>query len=241
MTRRIIFVGHANDECDDRASAWAAERGFGVDWRFPYDGDELPAIDENVAGVVVYGGRFDVDPKEAHPFLRSEARLIEAALKQDLPLLGFCLGGQLMADVLGAPVGPHPEGNAEYGYYPLIMSDAGRAVFGDDLIVLQSHWHGWFDLPAGAVHLASTAHFPEQAFRYGNNAYAMQFHPEASYAMMSRWAARRPAHRHAMPGAFPPERQLADHAIHDAPLGAWFNGFLDDWMAGSAGAQQAAE
>lgn len=241
MAKRIILVGHANDECDDRLSVWAKANGFDADWHFPFEGDDLPGIDENVAGVAVYGGRFDVDPKEANPFLRDETRLIEDALKRDLPLLGFCLGGQLIADVLGSPVGPHPDGYAEFGYYPLIVSDEGRGVFGDDLVVLESHWHGWYDLPACAVHLAATEHFPQQAFRYGDNAYALQFHPEASYSMMSRWAGRRSDERHAMPGAFPAERQLADHARYDEALGAWFNAFLDDWMAGSIGARQAAE
>ena len=241
MKQSIILVGHANDECDDRVSAWALRNGLTADWRFPFDGDELPQIDESIAGVVVYGGRFDVNPKSAHPFLRDEAGLIEEALRHETPVLGLCLGAQLMADVLGASVGPHPDGHAEYGYYPLIVSEAGRSVFGDELTVLQSHWHGWFDLPGDAVHLASTMHFPQQAFQYGETAFAFQFHPEASLATMSRWASRRPAERHAMPGAYPAERQLADHAVYDPALGKWFSTFLDNWILGTVGRRFAAE
>ncbi|MGI9462720.1 MAG: glutamine amidotransferase-related protein [Aestuariivirgaceae bacterium] len=245
MASPILHIGHANDECDDRASAWAGARGFVSDWRFPYAGDSLPGIgpgnEEDIAAVIIYGGRFDVEPKSASPFLRDEARLVEAALERELPLLGLCLGAQLIADVLGVGVGPHPDGHAEYGYYPLIASEEGRQVFGDDLVVLQSHWHGWYELPAGAVHLARTEHFPEQAFRYGRNAYAMQFHPEASFSTMSRWATRRPPERHAMPGAYPPERQLADHAVYDRPLGDWFTGFLDNWIDSAATVHEAAE
>jgi GMP synthase (glutamine-hydrolysing) len=241
MTKRVILVSHDLEETDDRASAWAVRRGFEADWRFPFNGDDLPQIGEDIAAVLVYGGKFDVNPKDRHPFLRDEARLIEDAMKQDLPVLGFCLGAQLMADVLGVHVGPHPDNHAEYGYYPLIPSDEGRVVFGDDLVVLESHWHGWYDLPAGAVHLARSEHFPQQAFRYGDSAYALQFHPEASFATMSRWAGRRSAERHAMPGAYPPERQLADFEKYDARLGQWFSGFLDDWIAGTRSQPAAAE
>ena len=195
----------------------------------------------NVAGLVVSGGRFDVEPKTANLFLRDEARLIEEALQLDLPMLGLCLGAQLIADVLGVPVGPHPDGAAEYGYYPLIVSEEGREVVDPGMMVLESHWHGWFELPAGAVHLARTEHFPEQAFRYGRNVYAMQFHPEASFAMMSRWAGRRPPERHAMPGAYSPARQLSDFAKYDLPIGDWFLGFLDNWIEPATDTRQAAE
>ncbi len=241
MADRILRIGHANDECDDRASAWAVDRGLISDWRFPCDGDALPVIGDDIAGVIIYGGRFDIEPKSTFPFLRDEARLIEAALQRQLPLLGLCLGAQLIADVLGVQVGPHPDGHAEFGYYPLIPSDEGRQVFGTNLMVLQSHWHGWYELPDGAVHLARTELFPEQSFRYGPNAYAMQFHPEVSFNTMSRWAARRPPERHAMPGAHPPERQLADHAVYDEPLGDWFKGFLDSWIDDAVSLHQAAE
>ena len=86
--------------------------------------------------------------------------------------LGLCLGAQLMADVLGVTTRKHPENQAEYGYYPLIASEEGKQLFPDDFMVLEAHWEGWFALPAGAVHLASTAAFPQQAFRYGDKAWA---------------------------------------------------------------------
>ena len=102
------------------------------------------------------------------------------------------------------------------------------------------HWHGWFDTPPGAVRLASSELFPEQAFRYGQNAYGFQFHPEASLATMSKWAARR-GERNSMPGAHRPDRQIADHALYDAALGAWFERFLEGWIGAPERLSQAAE
>jgi GMP synthase (glutamine-hydrolysing) len=225
----MALIGHALDEKDDRASAWAAARGIELLWSCPSEGGALPPVDEDLAAVIVYGGRFDVTPKGRWPFLADEARFIEACLARGTPLLGLCLGAQILADVLGAPVGPHRDGVAEYGYYRLIPSAAGQGVFGDDLMVLESHAQGWFELPAGALHLARTDLFPHQAFRYGDNAYALQFHPETSRATLKRWIARRGA-RNSMPGAFSAERQLADYLKYDTALGIWLHGFLDRWL-----------
>lgn len=230
MHRRIVLITHAPDETDDRASAWLRRRGWAIQWVCPAEGDVLPPISERVAGAVVYGGRYDVNQQDQYPFLKDELAWVGHAIERGLPLLGLCLGAQLMAHALGAKIGSHPEGYAEYGYYPLIPQGAGKEVFGRGRMVLQSHWHGWFETPPGAERLASSELFPEQAFRYGPNAYGFQFHPEASFATMSRWAARR-GERNRLPGAHPMERQIADHAIYDAALGAWFERFLEGWFA----------
>ncbi len=241
MTRRFVLVAHNADEHDDRASAWLRRHGWPVQWVCPVSGEPLPAPGEDVAGAIVYGGKYDIDQQDAYPFLKDEMAWIDAALARDIPLLGICLGAQVMAHVLGQKVHGHPQGRAEYGYYPIEATAPGRDLVGDGLTVLQSHWHGWYDTPAGAEQLARSEHFPQQAFRYGKRAYALQFHPEASFATMSRWVGRRPAERHALPGAHPPERQLADHALYDAALGQWFEDFMTHWASSPAAAEAAAE
>lgn len=240
MHPRIILLTHASDETDDRASAWLRRRGWQTEWVYPADGEVLPEFSEEIAAAVIYGGRYDVDQQDQYPFLKDEIAWIETGLERELPLLGLCLGAQLMAHALGARIGPHPDGYAEYGYYPLIPQSEGKDVFGDGLTVLQSHWHGWFEAPPGAERLASSDFFPEQAFHYGPSAYGFQFHPEASFATMSRWVARRGA-RNRMPGAHPAERQIAEHPVYDKALGAWFEGFLEGWIAPAERLREAAE
>lgn len=229
MSRKFILVTHIADERDDRASAWLRRHGQALEWVCPPAGEALPALDEDVAGIIVYGGRYDVDQERKYPFLSDEMGFIETARARETPILGLCLGAQLMAHVLGAKVQRHPQGAAEYGYYRLSVEPEARAHIPDGLTVLQSHWHGWFDTPAGATNLAASELYPQQAFRYGTNAYAFQFHPEARRETLARWAGRRPPERHALPGAHPPERQLADHAIYDDALGEWFEAFLARW------------
>jgi GMP synthase (glutamine-hydrolysing) len=227
----VILVTHDTDDKDDRASLWLARQGYRLVWACPAAGDAIPQIDDKTAGIVVYGGKYDVRDQRLHPFLVDELEAIELALKRNVPFLGLCLGGQLLAHVLGEDVGPHPNSHAEYGYYDLLPTEPGRIEFGEGLKVLQSHWHGWYNTPKGAVKLASSTHFPEQAFRYGSAAYGLQFHPEASRSMLQRWVGRRPSVRHKLPGAFDPDRQLADNLVYDRALGEWFHGFLGRWMA----------
>jgi GMP synthase (glutamine-hydrolysing) len=240
-SQKMLLIVHDRDEMDDRASAWARRHGYALDWLCPADGDRLPELDDSVEGIIVYGGAQDVDQQDSLPYLKNEMRFLDRALKRETPVLGLCLGGQLLAHTLGEPVSGHPEGQAEYGYYDLLPTTEGLKLFGAPMKVLQSHWHGWYRTPAGAVKLGGTADFPEQAFRYGANAYGFQFHPETSRKGLTRWISRRSAHRQTMKGAHPADRQLADNLVHDTALGAWFNNFLDGWMSGRHMKYEAAE
>ncbi len=237
----MLLIVHDRDEMDDRASAWARRQGYELQWICPAGGDALPALDANIAGIVVYGGAQDVDQQDRLPYLKDEIRLLDAALKSETPVLGLCLGAQLLAHALGGKVSGHPEGHAEYGYYDLVPTREGANLFGGPMKVLQSHWQGWFETPKGAVKLAGTEVFPEQAFRYGRNAFGFQFHPETSRKGLLRWISRRPAHKQTMKGAHSPDRQLTDNFVYDQALGDWFNTFLDGWMAGRQTRREAAE
>jgi GMP synthase (glutamine-hydrolysing) len=131
----------------------------------------------------------NVDEVERHPHLRTELRLIEEALRDDMPVLGICLGAQLIAKALGASVGRN--GEKEIGWFDVAVSDAGRA---DRLLARFApterlfQWHGdAFDLPHGAVHLATSAACRNQAFRYGDNVYGFQFHLEVDERLIERW------------------------------------------------------
>ena len=141
--------------------------------------EPLPDVDE-VAGLVVMGGPMGAFDDAAHSFLAGERALLGACVERAVPVLGVCLGAQLLAGALGAAVrrGPHSEVGA--GTVRLSPEAAADPVLGgapDPLPVL--HWHhDTFDLPAGAVLLASSDRYPHQAFRVGRRAYGLQFHVE---------------------------------------------------------------
>ncbi len=227
---RILAITHDPTDIPNRCSDWLQDQGYDVVAACPAAGDALPVFDERVAGVVVFGGRYDVRDREQHVFLKDEIRFIEEVLRRDLPYLGICLGGQLLAHVLGETVEGHPDACAEYGYYDLHLTREGRGFAPEGLKVLQSHWHGWYATPKGTTLLAYTENFPQQAFRYGDRAYAIQFHPEARRSTLEKWIGRRPKERYLLAGAHPPEQQLADNVRYDAALATWFHGFLGRWM-----------
>jgi GMP synthase (glutamine-hydrolysing) len=151
---------------------------------------------ERYDGLVVLGGPMNVDQAGAYPHLGAEIDAIQAALRRDLPVLGICLGAQLLAAALGASVRPNRV--REIGWYqlepaPQARSDRLFCHFDGSQYVFQ--WHAYtFDLPAGALHLASTPTCQHQAFRFGSRAYGLQFHLEAEEAMIRRWLAV-PAYR----------------------------------------------
>lgn len=147
-----------------------------------------PTVDR-YRGLIVLGGPMNVEDQHRRPHLKTELRAIERALEQGKPVLGICLGAQLLAHVLGAPVRRHER--PEIGWYDIEMSAAGRGdpvlgAAGARLPVFQ--WHAYtYDLPAGATHLASSATCEQQAFRFGEKAYGLQFHLEADAPVIERW------------------------------------------------------
>ena len=144
---------------------------------------------EGFAALIVMGGPMAVYEADKYRYLAAEIKLIEAALKRDLPLLGICLGSQLIAHALGARV--YPSGVKEIGWYDLTpTADAANDPLLHHLRPTEKvfQWHGdTFDLPKGAFHLASSPLCANQAFRYGENAYALQFHLEIDAKMIDDW------------------------------------------------------
>lgn len=153
----------------------------------PLTGQPLPDHDE-VAGAVVMGGPMNVDELDRHPELGTEREWLAEALRWDMPLLGICLGAQLLARALGSEVrvGEGPE----LGFSPVEVLDPEDPLLGalaPSTTVL--HWHGdVFDLPDDAQHLARSDRTEVQAFRKGN-AWGVLFHPEADFALLEAWLA----------------------------------------------------
>lgn len=162
-------------------------RGVAFEYADLYaDGAPLPNP-ENFAGLIFMGGPMSAN--DALPWLAREMRWIEQAVRRGQPLLGICLGAQLIAKALGARVYRNPV--KEIGWFNIEFTPEAA---GDHLFSaaapreLVFHWHGeTFELPAGAVHLASSDACRHQAFRIGQNTYGLQFHLEVTPAMIADW------------------------------------------------------
>lgn len=154
-----------------------------------YDGEGLPRDTSDLEGLVVMGGPMNVNDSARFPFLLPENQLIEKVIAVGKPILGICLGAQLIAQALGARVFPNKK--REVGWHPVSLTGAAQndphfSKLPSPLTVLQ--WHGdTFDLPDGAVQLARSSACENQAFRWGESTYALQFHLEATPSMLAQW------------------------------------------------------
>ncbi|MEL7450071.1 MAG: gamma-glutamyl-gamma-aminobutyrate hydrolase family protein, partial [Pseudomonadota bacterium] len=139
--------------------------------------------------LIVLGGPMNVGQVDEYPHLATEMRLIAEALDRGMPVLGICLGAQLMAAALGANVQANPA--PEIGWYDVTPTEHGEsdpllAQFRNPEPIFQ--WHGdTFDIPPGAVHLAASDTCPNQAFRVGERSYGLQFHLEVDAPLVERW------------------------------------------------------
>lgn len=219
----VLIVLHQETSTPGRIGQRLVQRGYHLDIRRPVLGDSLPDTLAAHAGVVVFGGPMSANDKD--PFLLREIDWLSVPLKEDKPFIGVCLGAQMLVNHLGGTVYSHPKGDVEIGWYDLEPTDHGRQLLEWPSKVYQFHREG-FSLPTGAVNLATSQSYPNQAFRYQDNAWGIQFHSELTLAMMHRWVVRG-AHRFVMPNAQDGAVHLKGRFIYDAPLSKWLDDFLD--------------
>jgi GMP synthase-like glutamine amidotransferase len=191
--RRFAVLQHAASEGPGLIAAVAPVHGVSLDVRRTDRGEGLPPA-RDLDGVVVLGGPMAVYQSDSHPYLADERALLADACAMGLPVLGVCLGAQLVATALGARVypGPAPEiGVGEIRLTPEGERDPVLGPAGPRFDVY--HWHGdTFDLPTGATHLAASGAYAHQAFRAGPRTYALQFHVELDAGLAREWADARP-------------------------------------------------
>jgi GMP synthase-like glutamine amidotransferase len=174
-------VQHAAPEGPYRLATALAEAGVGTEVRHVYKGEAVPAGTAGYGGVVVMGGPMSAASDTGFPSRRAELALLAQALAGRVPVLGVCLGAQLLALAAGGTVYEGASG-PEIGWgavalAPEALPDLLLGGLPPTLDVM--HWHGdTFDLPPGAVHLASSARYHNQAFRAGGQAWGFQFHLE---------------------------------------------------------------
>ena len=231
MGDTILLIDHPVGQREDRTCGILGGRGYRFEWCCPGKGDALPGTQADFAAVVVFGGTetLSVDENgDDKAYLRDEIAWIGRWVDSGQPLLGICLGGQLLARALGAPVKPHPAGLHEVGFVPVEPTPAADGFLGAPMHVYQWHQEG-FEVPQEAELLARGSRFPNQAFRYGSNVYGIQFHPEVTPEMIARWNAEAGSGQ-ARPGAHPRDRQLADVESFYTAMKIWYEGFLTRWL-----------
>ncbi len=220
---RILIVLHQELSSPGRVGQILAEKGYHLDIRRPPLGDALPETLENHVGAVVFGGPMSAN--DADEFVRRETDWLAVPLSEDKPLLGICLGAQMLVNHLGGKVEGHGDGLVEIGWYPIRATEAGSDLLDWPDMVYQFHREG-FSLPSGARLLATSDAYENQAFRYGRNAWGIQFHAELTRVMMQRWVVRG-AHRFVLPGAQQGRDHLNGRMIWDMRLRRWLDEFLD--------------
>jgi GMP synthase-like glutamine amidotransferase len=186
---KIHYLQHFPSENPGSILTWAKGRGHEMRGSLLYKGDALPGLGD-FDWLVVMGGPMNVDEETTYPWLRGEKELIRQAAYAGKTVLGFCLGGQLIAEALGGAVSKNRE--PEIGWLPIVWNCQARirslfSFFPETTTVLQWHGDTFSDLPPGAVHLADSEGCARQAFCWGTRVFGFQFHLEVTETMLEEF------------------------------------------------------
>jgi GMP synthase (glutamine-hydrolysing) len=224
--QKVLVVLHQEQSTPARIGRILQQMGYVLDVRRPRFGDPLPEHMHDHAGAVIFGGPMSAN--DSDEFIRKEIDWVGVALRDEAPLLGVCLGGQMIARHLGERVYTHDAEHVEIGYYPIRATDHGRQLCDAPFPEHVYQWHReGFDLPSDATLLAEGDVFPVQAFGYGS-ATAIQFHPEVTLENIYRWTTRAGERMHGV-GAQPRGHHVEGWYQHDAPVAQWIRAYLATW------------
>lgn len=231
---RILVVLHQETSTPGRVGMQLQEMGYDLVPCRPPMGEELPVSLEDYAGSVIFGGPMSANDNDE--YITRETDWISVSLKENKPFLGICLGAQMLSKHLGGQVMANEREFAEIGYYPLEATRAGKEMMQWPEMVYQWHREG-FTAPNGCEILAFSEEYPNQAMRYGENTYGIQFHSELTLWMMNRWTTHG-AHRFSLNGAQPRHRHLEGRMLYDAAVLEWMKVFLNHWVGPAANNRQ---
>lgn len=224
---RYLLVKHSKGWNVDRCCRWMEKNEQSFDWLYPADCEPFPSLDQ-YAGVIVFGGASSANDDCSSDWVRDELVFIENVLKSGTSFLGICLGAQMLARVLGAPVFKHPSEVKEVGFHKVYPTENSGDFLTAEQTFMQWHSEG-FDLPPQCTAIARGEVFPNQAFKYDGNVFGLQFHPEVNPAALAIWHER--SKRRNPPPLNDEQRasMMQDAHRHDASITKWLDAFLDNW------------
>jgi len=201
----VLVVQHVEPEGPALLGEALRERGCEIDVVHVYRGDPVPTDLGSHAGLVVLGGPMSAGSDDGFPSRAAELTLIRDALARGRPILGLCLGAQLLAAAAGAAIRPGSGPEVGWGFVELQPAAVDDPLFGaleGDVPVL--HWHhDTFDLPPNAAHIAASSRYENQAYRVGDVAWGLQFHVEVDPAAVAGWVRAFPDDAATSPGGAP--------------------------------------
>lgn len=187
MAKRVLALQHVWDDPAGYLGELLQEHGI----RYDLINVEVEAVPDPLTydAMIVFGGFQHANDDHKYPYFPPEKAAIRNAVEQHMPFLGICLGGQLLAQVMGGAVKRHTM--TEVGFFDVPLTAEGKAdplYAGLPEYQRVFHWHeDVFELPSGAIQLASSTSTPNQAFRYGTHAYGIQYHIELTPEMLDIW------------------------------------------------------
>ncbi len=187
FTSVVLFIQNGEEDGPGLFARVLQSSGVGLEVLHAWRGEAIPADIEGYSGLAIGGGAIGAYQVQEYPFLESEMQLIRSARITGTPVLGLCLGAQLIAGALGGQV--HPHHTKEIGFFEVRLSPAAGSDplwAGLDTTFRPVHWHSdTFTLPPDAVLLGSSSLTPNQLFRCGDNLYGLQFHLEFDLPVLS--------------------------------------------------------
>jgi len=229
---KVLMVRHSCHWKPDRCSRWLECQGCDLDYVCPARGEPLPDT-SNYAATIVFGGVQSANDCDHCDWMRDELDWIEKFIALERPLLGICLGAQLIARSLGASVNRHPEFEQEIGFRPIYPACSESSFIPPGQLMFQWHNEG-FELPRGAELLASGDLFPNQAFSYAGHVTGLQFHPEANHDVIECWHKAHGCEAEKSHSEEVMVEQLQKAKQLDEPITQWLDHFLANWLVNSA-------
>lgn len=188
---RVLIIKHVENEDAGNFIEYLENRGISYTKVALHNGDPLPQKLDDISAILMLGGYMNVYEEDKFPFLKDETPFIQKAIENNIPFLGICLGGQLLAKACGAKV--HKAEHSEIGVFDIDLVEPENKNAGAIFHSLPKkfptfQWHGdTFDIPDGGTLLATSTLCRNQAFSIGQSAFGLQFHPEITEEMACDW------------------------------------------------------